>query len=321
MSNQNRFSSYRANHPRQNIVPEGFVVVGDGRAGDELVLPPFIDETSKQTPFFRISAVAANIAVNRIVAATSVASQTFIYSDDAANNWFVVEAPEGFVGFCDRIFWVDAFSTYIGLCVAGSSHSLCTSPDGKVWTPRVSGIQHNEHVGFAYNADRIVITFKGGGNNLLISDDAENWFIGANGIAGDLSIIWHPNTNEFIGFESGTSHVYTSANGESWSGIADCATVVNGAYVAYELQTGRVVVFGSQMACVTSDDDCLSWQEATGIDEYTGDVNRYVAIKADTVYVAYYGQINFGIVSVDGGSSWDAAYHQSGNPAGAAVVA
>jgi hypothetical protein len=307
-----------ANHPRPADVPHNIAVVGDGQQDGPSAQPPTVSYSVKDTNLYQISAIAYSPTLSRIVFATKRAGKTFLHSDDLASTSTVDLPPDGYSGTVERIVWCVPFELFIAISTPGSSHPILTSPDGLAWTAHAVTLVSNVNSGLAFSNDAIMISF---GEQVVYSEDGVNWIAKSTGIADGLSLLWHAATGQFYGFRDGTDEYYVSTHGDSWDGPHEGPDIIQGAYCANEANSGRLVVFGSSIAASYSDDDGTTWHDATGFALNSGNTNRYVAITADTIYVAFDAEVNIGFLTTDNGATWSAAYHKSGIASGATVIA
>lgn len=323
MANNTRLGWPYALKPRHRTlpnVPHDFMVVGDFSYDDMTgTVPPEVTRETVDIPFGGMTAATYKPANGRIVVGTSTPSRHLAYTDTLGSSWSVINVL-GFSGTINRLFYVASFDMFFALTEQGSSTPLLYSHDGKIWIQSAVTDITGNHFGFAVSDAEIVVSFDGTGSNTMRSTDGENWTSYNSGHSQGLSLVWHPNTDQFMGFLDGTNEYYTSSDGIVWTGPNTGPDIVGGAYVAAEANVDRILVFGSTINCSYSDDDGVTWNTAPGFDTNTGELNRYVAISGDTIYVALIVAANLGYLSMDNGATWQAAYHLSGAVEGIAVV-
>jgi hypothetical protein len=150
-------------------------------------------------------------------------------------------------------FWSSLLSLFIA---AGSNGTLITSPDGRVWTSRTSGVATSIN-GIAGNSS--VLVYVGAAGVIRSSVDAVTWTSRTSGVATDLQdVFWCPGPSLFIAVGA-SGVILSSPDGITWtprtSGLAVTISVVGA--------NGSIIVAGASGGALITSPDGITWTSRT----------------------------------------------------------
>lgn len=131
-------------------------------------------------------------------------------------NFTAAATPSGAVIDSMKILWVERLGLFIAPVVVDATHWIVTSPNGQVWTPRVTPnfTGNINGIDIADNGDIIVITGEGG-PNAAWSTDGIVW-VAATGVTDNpQAVVWSPDRKEFV-CVAGSGDVFQSDDGKVW---------------------------------------------------------------------------------------------------------
>lgn len=153
---------------------------------------------------------------------------------------FVAGPPLGVVGGSWQILWVARLGLWVTSILNDATHWISTSPDGIVWTPRLTPDFSPSANGTVVIDSGALLVLLGDGAAAAWSDDGITWTAGL-GIAPGVFFqagCYSPERDEFIATGGATSTLYRSDDGKVWTdlGLVGVPITVSATWVGHDIQ-------------------------------------------------------------------------------------